>query len=69
LTDLGADLEIRNKYGATAVFAACEKGYYTILKKLVTSGADPEICNNNSTSPISVAAFKGHVSFLFMLLL
>ena len=60
LVKAGADLELRNKDGETALFAAVtrrqgEKGQLEIIKFLVSKGAKVDVVTNNGSTPLSEA--------------
>lgn len=62
-----ANLSKRNKYGDTALMLAALAGRLTVVEKLVTAGAEvnpPGI----SWTPLSYAAFNGHVPVMRFLL-
>lgn len=40
LLDAGADIEIKNKYGVTALMSAARKGYAIVVQTLLDAGAD-----------------------------
>lgn len=46
----GAKLELRNKYGNTAVWLACRNGHLEIVRELLNNGADIN-ARNDSQSP------------------
>jgi ankyrin repeat protein len=43
LLDHGADVDLRNNDGWTALMNACGRGYNDIVKLLLAKGADPNI--------------------------
>lgn len=61
LIDAGADVEIKNKYGETALIRATSKGHLAVVKVLVEEGkADLNAKDNTGLSSLIIAAFKGY---------
>jgi ankyrin repeat protein len=46
LIDVGAEVNAKDKNGATALMWAALNGYFPILEKLIEKGADPDVLNN-----------------------
>lgn len=69
LLDAGADPNAGNRYGATALSFACDKGHAEVVKLLLERGARVDVKDTfyNST-PVVWAAMKGHAEVLRALL-
>lgn len=69
LLDAGADVNAGNRYGATALAFACDKGHTEVVKLLLEKGANPNSKDTfyNST-PINWAVQKGHAEIVRALL-
>ena len=69
LLDAGADPNAGNRYGATALSFACDKGHTEVVKLLLERGAKIDVTDSfyNST-PIVWAAMKGHAEVVGALL-
>lgn len=55
LVENGANINIKNKYGDTALHFCVHHNCYQIYSYLLVKGADPNILNNVNLSPIDVA--------------
>ncbi|KAL2098673.1 hypothetical protein ACEWY4_005153 [Coilia grayii] len=64
LLEKGADVNIRDERGRTALSLACELGYLDVVKLLVQFNADPEITDTWGNSALMYAAFAGHSQVL-----
>ena len=64
----GADVNIADEYGTTALFIAIWKEDLTTVKKLIEAGADVNIVNNDCTSPLREAVQGGLDTCLDMLI-
>ena len=51
LIDKGTYLNIRNKYGETALHIAAKRGYLDIVEQLLASGASKSIADNEGRTP------------------
>jgi len=49
------NINLQNKYGNSAIFIACRKGYFEIVKKLCEKGANINIQNKEGNTPIIIA--------------
>lgn len=57
----GADIEMRNEYGITPLFAAVLEGHAYIARLLISHGADPHVVDNSGASLATVAcATRAH---------
>jgi ankyrin repeat protein len=68
LVSEGADVNMVNNNGGTALMAASEKGNLEIVKFLVSKGADVNAVNNNGNTALMLASENGNlemVKFLF----
>jgi ankyrin repeat protein len=55
----GAALNHRDRFGGTALWAACERGRGGVVTALLESGADPTIADNEGTTPMAIAKHLG----------
>ena len=60
LLDRGANVNIQNNYGQTALIVASRKGRIDIVESLLDSGADPNIRNNDGGTALMIAEREGH---------
>lgn len=60
LLEKGADVNMRDEHGRTALSLACELGHLDVVKLLVQFNADPEITDAWGNSALMYAAFAGH---------
>jgi ankyrin repeat protein len=68
LSELGADLEARQRTLETALHIACEHGRPKAVYKLLSLGADPNALEMSSMTPLHLAAQNGHVAIIKHLL-
>ena len=61
-------VESRDKKGYTALHWACIKGHTDIVRFLIEAGADQNSVNNLGSSPLLLAAWKGHDEVVLVLL-
>eukprot|EP01024_Parvocaulis_polyphysoides_P017237 TRINITY_DN17620_c0_g1_i1.p1 TRINITY_DN17620_c0_g1~~TRINITY_DN17620_c0_g1_i1.p1 ORF type:complete len:646 (-),score=66.39 TRINITY_DN17620_c0_g1_i1:186-1943(-) len=61
-------LDVKGRYGGTALFRACEMGYVEIVQLLISSGADPWLRNSGGEVPLYIAALKGKINVVTCLL-
>lgn len=59
LTSTSLDVDIQNKYGGSALMAACEKGTAGTVGLLVKRGADPTLTNESGSTALHWAAEHG----------
>lgn len=68
LLDSGADVDARRRNGCTSLFIACQKGYMDVARLLVARGASPVLASVSGTTPLIIAAGRGNVEAVEMLL-
>lgn len=69
LLDKGVDVNTKFKYGATALFPACDRGNVEIVKLLLDHGAQVNVKDTfYGASPMTWAVDKGHAEIIKMLL-
>jgi ankyrin repeat protein len=69
LLDKGADVNAKNRYGATALSYAAERGSVEVVKLLIERGADVNVKDTfYGERPIGWALSKGHVEVVRLLL-
>eukprot|EP01023_Acetabularia_acetabulum_P016567 TRINITY_DN18173_c0_g1_i10.p1 TRINITY_DN18173_c0_g1~~TRINITY_DN18173_c0_g1_i10.p1 ORF type:complete len:540 (-),score=70.72 TRINITY_DN18173_c0_g1_i10:115-1734(-) len=61
-------VNVKGRYGGTALFRACELGCVEIVKVLIESGADAWTCNSSGEVPLYIAALKGRMNVVVCLL-
>ena len=62
LENVVIDINHRDDEGQTALYTACEEGKTEIVKMLLDSNADPNICTKEQQcTPLTIAAKNGHV--------
>lgn len=58
---IGCDnLDAKDLHGNTALGLACKEGSLQIVKLLIKAGANVNIANRYSNTPIHIAAVNGH---------
>ena len=65
----GADLNVRDNSGVTALISACDKGHTELGLALMDRGADVNVMANNGKTSVILACDKGHIELakeLFM---
>jgi ankyrin repeat protein len=70
LIKAGANVNVRNKYGRTALMFASKYGFTSIVISLLNAGADPDIMPNSVEEPTALiaASEKGHLEVVQALL-
>lgn len=68
LLDQGANVNAKNRYGSTALFFACDRGHFDVVKLLVDRGADMNVKDTfyNATA-LSWAMIKKHENIVNLL--
>lgn len=67
LLDAGADIEIRDKEGRTALHSAVSKGFLEIVRILIKAGANREVCDKFGLTPLKIAENKGMIAIITLL--
>ena len=68
LLDLGADINMRDKKGYTALIIATQYKYIVIIRLLLDRGADPNISSVYGDTPLIYASFGGRTDIVRLLL-
>ena len=68
LVDHGADVDVEDGNGLTAVGVAAKYGHYAMVRYLVQQGADKNAANNVGVTPLQAARSKGHTQVAAYLL-
>lgn len=68
LIEHGADLNIKNSKGRTALGFASRYNYYEIVKILLKKGANPNKCSIGTESPLQIASIYGNEETVKLLL-
>ena len=69
LLEKGADINLLNKFGGTALMGACEFGYEEIVKTLLEcKDVDPNLKNMQGTTALMLASGYGHEKVVKVLL-
>jgi ankyrin repeat protein len=68
LLSVGADVNAKDNYGATALYWASENGHVQVAKLLLEHGADIEAKDTLGDTPLHIACLNGHVAFVNELL-
>ncbi len=63
----GADPDIQNNYGNTALICAAKKGNDNIVQQLLASAAKPNLRNNNDATALSIAEGRGFFEIVELL--
>ena len=61
------NLNLKSKWGRTALMRASSKGYANIVKVLVNAGADLNIKDNRGRTALTYANQRGHKSIVQIL--
>jgi ankyrin repeat protein len=67
LIEKGADVNVVDEYGATALYWASYKGHSEIVKMLIEAGADVNVVNKYGITALHWASYKGHSEIVKML--
>ena len=68
LLSLGALIDARDGSGSTALFVACEQGRADVVSCLMHKGSDLSISNSDGEHPLYIAALRGHLRCVEVLL-
>jgi len=68
LLDHGADINIKDKCGISAVDRACEMGHLEVLDLLLSRGGNPLTTSRHGVTSLMWAAYGGHATLLRHLL-
>jgi ankyrin repeat protein len=60
----GIDINAQKSNGATALFVAAANGNYDVVKALIKQGADVDITDNHSQTPMMVANSLGYMTIV-----
>ena len=60
LQQSGSDLDKKNHRGQTSILLAAEKGHLSVVQLLLGKGADPNISDEDGTTPLSIALEHKH---------
>ena len=64
----GADIDLKNAMGWTALNYAALKGHTEIVQLLLSKGASVDLQNNDGNTALIYAAYKGHTDIVHLLL-
>jgi len=64
----GADVNVRNQHGMTALMHAARNGHERMVRALLHHGADPNITRNDRFTALALAAFFGHTETVRILI-
>ena len=64
LIDAGADLNIKDKYGNTALLLASRKGHTEIVDKLISCKANLDLVDNYGWTALMEASYKGYTEIV-----
>lgn len=67
LLNLGADIDIKDKYGYTALMHATNQGNTSIVKMLLGNAADTSLINSDGYSAEGIAVYANQIPCLFVL--
>jgi hypothetical protein len=67
LIDSGADVNIQDGTGQTALIAASDQGYFGTVELLLNRGANPNIKDKDGDSALDIARFKDHKEIVKLL--
>ena len=63
----GADIEMSNNEGWTALFEAANKGHVEIVRLLLKHGALPTATDSSGATPIDYARINGYQQVVYLL--
>ena len=64
----GANVNIKDKDGGTAIGVSSQDGHLEIVKLLIANGADVNICDNQDVTALLLASQNGYVEVVKLLL-
>eukprot|EP01094_Clydonella_sp_ATCC50884_P003096 TRINITY_DN12389_c0_g1_i2.p1 TRINITY_DN12389_c0_g1~~TRINITY_DN12389_c0_g1_i2.p1 ORF type:complete len:1292 (+),score=422.53 TRINITY_DN12389_c0_g1_i2:31-3906(+) len=64
LSDRRVNINAQGRYRATALHIAAKIGSGTLVKQLMSSGADPKVVDIEGCTPLHVGALEGHMKVL-----
>jgi len=64
----GADINVTNEYGETAVIVAAESGYDSIIELLLAHKANINIKDKDGDTALDIAKYNGHARTVTLLL-
>ncbi|KAM3182948.1 hypothetical protein ACTXT7_011318 [Hymenolepis weldensis] len=67
LLDHGANVEARNKKGATSLWLACNGGHLEVVQKLIEKGADVNSQDHRKVSCLMATFRRGHIKVVELL--
>ena len=67
LLEAGADKDLANQDGITALMFASSLGHLKILRLLLGAGADRNLVNNDGLTAVTLASQEGHVEVMRLL--
>ena len=65
--EAGADLNLANNNGLTALMLAAGHGHVEVVRVLLEAGADVNLASNNGSTASMLAAGQGHVEVVRLL--
>ncbi|KAL0269173.1 UNVERIFIED_CONTAM: hypothetical protein PYX00_006985 [Menopon gallinae] len=68
LIEFGADVNLTNSQGCTALTLAAARGHFEVVRQLVTAGASLGHCDTSGQCPLVHAARNGHLTIVGFLL-
>jgi len=66
--DINFILNNTDKFNRTLLYLACKCGYISLVKYFLKNGADPNITQINSSSPLHAASYYGHYEIVKLLM-
>ena len=64
----GANVNVRNQHGMTALMRAARNGHERMVRALLEHGADPNVMRNDRFTALALAAFFGHTETVRILI-
>lgn len=69
LIHAGAQINVRNKKGCSALWLACSGGHLDTVRTLIKHNADSDAQDNRKVSSLMIAFRKGHVTVTIIIYL